>query len=102
MWEERCTDIIVKDVCDLAEETKYKGTGGKASERARRCQQLPVRSIRAHGALPGIDTARFSQLQEIVWLISEKGYTFTEKSEGREQVYKMIRVIKNLTPGKVH
>lgn len=84
MWEERCTDTIVKDVCDLAEETKFKGTGGSTSGGVHPCQQLPTRSIRAHSALPGIATAWFPVLQEIERLISEKGCTATE--QGNQEV----------------
>lgn len=80
VWEERCTDIIMKDVCDLAEETKFKGTGGGTSGRVHPCQQLCTRSIRTHSALPGIATAWFPDLQEIERLISEKGCTFAEQS----------------------
>lgn len=75
--KQKCTDISVKDAYGLAEESKFKSTGGSTGERVHRCQQLPMKSIWAHKASPGDATARFAEeVQEIAWLIAEDRLCF--------------------------
>jgi len=53
----KCTDTSVTNAHGLAVEREFKGAGGRTSEQVHRCQQLPMKSIRAHRAPPGNATA---------------------------------------------